>query len=362
MATLTVHTDRLIDNISKLTNYLNENDIEFTLVTKLLSGHKPTLEKLMSNPVIKKLHSVGDSRISNLRTIKEINPSVVTMYIKPPAMVLVKKVIQYADISLNSSETVIQALDKEAKRQGKIHRVIVMIEMGELREGVVRDNVLSFYEKVFNLSNIQIIGLGTNLGCMYGIEPTYDKMIQLSLYKQLIDAKFGTNLELVSSGSSITLPLISKNKLPAGVNHFRIGETAFLGTSPYNNKKFRNLSTTGFDFSAEILELEKKDRIPDGKIGEGNIGHTAEGGNFENVEDNESYRAIVDFGELDVDVNNITTKDKHVTFFGTTSDMTVYDLGQKKYKYKVGGQIHFTPNYMATARLMNSRYVSKKII
>ncbi|MEJ2617972.1 MAG: alanine racemase, partial [Ignavibacteriaceae bacterium] len=130
-------------------------------------------------------------------------------------------------------------MNAEAERQGKKHRIIVMIEMGELREGIVRDEVLHFYEKIFELENIDIIGIGTNLGCMYGVEPTYDKLIQLSLYKNLIDAKFGTNLELISGGTSITLPLIDKNKVPAALNHFRIGEAALLGVSPLDGKQFR---------------------------------------------------------------------------------------------------------------------------
>ncbi len=359
MATLTINTESIIENIEKLNSYLSENNIQWSLVTKMLCGHKGALEKIIPNNCIKNIHSVGDSRISNLKTIKEIKPEIVTMYIKPPALNQVKNIIKYADISLNSSFKTIEALDREAKNQGKKHRVIVMIEMGELREGVVRDEILNFYEKIFKLKNIETIGLGTNLGCMYGVEPTYDKLIQLSLYTHLIEARFNKKLELISGGSSITLPLISKGKIPKGVNHFRIGEAALLGVSPLNNKKFRNLSTSTIEFSAEILELDKKEIKPDGIIGEGNIGHTANLEFDKSVK--ETYRTIVDFGQLDVDANDLRPKDEKLQFVGTTSDMTVYDLGREKGKYKVGGQVHFMPNYTSIARLMNSRYMSKKI-
>lgn len=359
MATLTINTGKILENIEKLNKYLTENNIQWTLVTKMLCGHKGALEKIIPDKCIKKIHSVGDSRITNLRIIKEIKPDIVTMYIKPPALDQVKNVIKYADISLNSSLRTIEALDREADNQGKKHRIIIMVEMGELREGVVRDEILSFYEKVFELKNVETIGLGTNLGCMYGVEPTYDKLIQLSLYKHLIDSRFNKELELISGGTSITLPLISKNKIPKGVNHFRIGEAALLGVSPLYNKKFRNLSTSTIEFSAEILELDKKEIQPDGIIGEGNVGHTAQLEFDEGIK--ETYRTIVDFGQLDVDVNNLRPKDNKLQFVGTTSDMTVYDLGNNKGKYKVGGQIHFMPNYTSIARLMNSRYMSKKI-
>ena len=359
MATLSINTGKILGNIKKLNKYLSKKNIEWTLVTKMLCGNKPVLEKILFNPEIKNLHSLGDSRLSNLKVIKEIKPDLVTMYIKPPAPNLVPSIVKYSDISLNSSYSTIERINTEAGHQGKKHRIIVMIEMGELREGIVRDEVLQFYEKIFNLENINIIGIGTNLGCMYGVEPTYDKLIQLSLYKNLIDAKFGTNLALISGGTSITLPLIDRNKVPAAVNHFRIGEAALLGVSPLDGKKFRNLSTNTIEFSAEILEISKKDAVPDGIIGEGNIGHTVE---FDIDENKESYRCIVDFGQLDVDVNNIFPKDDSISFVGTTSDMTVYDLGNNLNGNKMGGQIHFRPNYTSIARLMNSRYMSKKII
>ena len=361
MATLKVYSDRIIQNIKKINSYLGSQNIEWSLVTKMINGNKTILEKILRDDAIKEVHSIADSRLSNLKVIKKIDPSLVTMYIKPPAPSLAKSIVEYADISMNSTLETIEVLSEEAGKKGKVHRVIVMIEMGELREGVLRDNVLQFYDKVFNLPHIDIIGIGTNLGCMYGIEPTYDKLIQLSLYEQLIEAKFGHNLKLVSGGSSITLPYTLEQKLPTGANHFRIGEAAYLGVSPLDNKKFKNLSTNAFEFQAEILEIEKKSYQPDGVIGEGNVGHISE--KAEEADPySESYRAIVDFGVLDVDVNNLIGKNKSISYFGTTSDMTVFDLGNSKSKIKVGHQLKFTPNYMAAARLLNSKYVEIEVV
>lgn len=360
MATLTINTKKIIENIQKLNLYLSENNIQWTLVTKMLCGYKEVLEKIITDKSIKDVHSIGDSRISNLKTIKEISPKIVTMYLKPPTLNQVKNVIKYSDISLNSSFKTIEELNTEAEKQGKKHRIIVMIEMGELREGILREDILVFYERIFKLKNIETIGLGTNLGCMYGVEPTYDKLIQLSLYTRLIEARFNKKLELISGGSSITLPLISKGKVPKGINHFRIGEAALLGLSPLNNKKFKNLSTSAIEFTGDILELNKKEIEPDGIIGEGNVGHTSDLVFDKDIK--KTYRCIVDFGQLDVDVNNLLLKDKKLQLVGTTSDMTVYDLGKEKGKYNVGSQVHYMVNYTSTTRLMNSRYITKKII
>ena len=223
MAELVIKSDKIIINVEKLNRFLEKHNIEWSLVVKVLSGHKEFLKKLLFHPVVKRLHSVGDSRISGLKIIKELNPEIVTMYVKPPAMDVIKSVVSYADISLNSSFRTIEAINAEAGRQGKRHRIIIMIELGELREGILREKVVEFYKRVFELDNIDIEGIGTNLGCMYGIQPTYDKLLQMSLYKQLIEAKFNTSLPLISGGSSITLPLVGKSAMPKNVNHLKIG-------------------------------------------------------------------------------------------------------------------------------------------
>lgn len=357
MATLTIEPKKVLSNIRKLDKFLVSKGIQWSLITKMTMGDRQVLEKILSDSYIKNLHSIGDARLSNLKMIKEINPELETIYIKPPAIKYVKSIIDYADISLNTTESTIIELDKAARAAGKTHKVIVMIEMGELREGVLRDKILSFYEKIFQLENIDIIGLGTNLGCMYGVEPTNDKLIQLSLYKLLLEQKFKKQIPFVSGGSSITLPLINK-KFPKEVNHFRIGETAFHGVNLIDGTQFRNLTLDAFVFTAEIIELERKDNVPDGIIGDANIGHTAD---YNEDEIKFTYKAIVDFGTIDVDTNDLKCLDETIKFVGTTSDMTVFDLGNNRNNYKVGDVLKFKPNYMATARLMNSKYITKII-
>ena len=364
MAELVIKTDNIVKNIHKINTFLLEKGLKWSLITKVLSGDKVFLKRILADEVIKGIHSIGDSRLSSLEIVKEINPDLKTMYIKPPAKQFAKTVVEFADISLNTSFDTISALNDEAVKQGKIHEVIIMIELGELREGVLRDKLMDFYERIFELPNIKVIGVGSNLGCMYGIEPTYDKLLQLSLYKQLLEVKFSKKMEVVSGGSSITLPLINKKLVPKDMNHFRIGEAAFFGTSPLYNKKFSNLSTDTFNFNANVLELEEKSLTPDGKISDASVGHATE---LEaETKNTKSFKAILDFGILDVDTDNLQPKDKNVRFVGTTSDMTVYDIGPNltkalKAKYKVGKKIQFIPNYMAVARLMNSKFIDVKI-
>ncbi|MBX3042421.1 MAG: alanine racemase [Candidatus Kapabacteria bacterium] len=363
MAQLNICSAKIIENIKILNDFMAKYDKKWTLISKVLSGNKKILNEIIKSGNLSGIHSIGDSRISSLRAVKELNPDVITMYIKPPAINYAQEIIEVADISMNTSIETLVVLNEAASRRNKIHKAIIMIEMGELREGILHENVIDFYSNVFELPNIEIVGLGTNLGCMYGIEPTFDKLLQLSLYKQLIDIKFNQNLNLISGGTSITLPLIEKGKVPKEINHFRIGESAFLGVSPLNNERFLELHTDAFNVEATIVEIEEKEYLPEGIISDGNVGHT---GDNSSHDEGTSSKALVDFGILDVNIENIESNDEDVSFIGTTSDITVFDLGDNKNpdgstKYKVGDSISFSPSYMGVARLMSSKFVDKTI-
>lgn len=363
MAKITINSRKILDNISLIDDLMSAYGLQWSLMTKVLSGNSEVLKSILSADVCSKVHSFGDSRLSSLAMIKEILPNAKTMYIKPPAISMVDEVIRFADISLNTSFDTIEALSYEALKQEKKHQIVIMIEMGELREGVMHDNLITFYDSVFKLPNIEVIGIGTNLGCLYGIEPTYDKLIQLSLYKELIEAKFNTKINLVSGGTSITLPLIRSGKVPRAVNHFRIGEAAFLGMTPFDNSRFESLHTDAFEYHAQIVEIEEKHYIPEGNITDASIGHTV----MKNYSPNKkSYRALLDFGILDVDTSELEPIDDDVDFIGTTSDLSVYDLGINENDsgetvYKVGDEIVFNPSYMGVARLMTSKFIDKEI-
>lgn len=359
MARLKIHVDRITDNIQKMGAFMQEHKKEWSLVVKVLGTNREVLTRILKHPCIKSTHSIAVSQWKSLKLIKDIDPDLRTMFIKPPSIKNIKHIVRYGDISFNTSLLTIRKLSDEAEKQGKKHQVIVMIEMGELREGIKREGLIPFYRSIFKLPNIEIVGIGTNLGCMYGVQPTYDKLIQLVLYQQLIEAKFKRKLALVSGASSIALPLLDKGKIPTGANHFRIGEAAFLGTSPLYNKPFLDLNTNAFTFEAGIVELYRKSNQPDGEISEAAVGHSLD---HEELEEGSSFRAVMDFGILDVDADYLIPEDEDIRFIGNSSDLTVYDLGDNTNHYKTGDNLRFRLQYLAVAKLMYSQFVDKEIV
>jgi predicted amino acid racemase len=355
MAYITLDADKLRDNYNYLNNLFKQNNIQWSIVSKLLCGNPEYLKVLLSYDP----EQLCDSRVSNLRAIKKLSPGMETAYIKPPPKRSIKSIVKFADISYNTEFQTIKLLSEEAGRQNKVHKIVIMIEMGELREGVMREDFMEFFEKVFRLPNIEVIGIGTNLTCMYGVLPNSDKLIQLSLYEQLIEAKFKRSIPFVSGGSSVTIPLIHQNILPDGINHFRVGETLFLGTNVYDGSPYENMHNDVFKLYAEIIELTEKPMVP-----EGDMGANLEGESFEFDEEDRgktSYRAILDMGLLDIDDEHLQLTDPNIELVGASSDMIVADLGENKSNYKVGDLLEFKLDYMGTLRALSSNYIDKKV-
>lgn len=354
MAYITLDTEQLNSNFRYLKNLFDKHDIQWAVVTKLLCGNKEYLSEILKLDI----QQVCDSRVTNLKMIKSLRPDIETIYIKPPAKRAIKGVVRYADISMNTQIGTIKMLSEEAQRQQKTHKIIVMIELGELREGVMRNDFIHFYEEIFKLKNIEVVGIGANLSCLYGILPSHDKLIQLSLYEQLIEAKFNKCIRYVSGGSSVTIPLIFQGLLPAGINHFRVGETLFFGTDVYHDSVIPEMKNNVFRLYAEIIEINEKPLVPIGNSGTNLEGDVLEFD--EKLLGKTGCRAIVDIGLLDVESKHITPVDTTIKIVGMSSDMIVLDVGKNCKNYKVGDVIEFKPDYMGVLKILNSRYVDKK--
>jgi len=305
------------------------------------------------------IEEICDARISNLRLVKEINPAIRTVYIKPPAKRSIKNIIKYADVSFNTQIETIRWLSEEAQRQAKKHHVVIMVEMGDLREGVLGDDLVDFYEKVFELPNIEVVSFGTNLNCLHGVMPSQDKLIQLSLYKQLVETKFHRKIPYVTGGTSVVIPLIFNKQLPKGINHFRVGETLYFGNNLFSLKPIKGMKSDVFKLYAEVIEIFEKPMVPSGDLEANPSGEV-----FEiNEEDygKTSYRAIIDLGLLDISPDFLIPEAKDFEIIGASSDMIVLDLGDKP-KYKVGDLVPFRLKYMGALALMNSNYIEKKVV
>ncbi|MCG9793597.1 alanine/ornithine racemase family PLP-dependent enzyme [Flavobacterium algicola] len=356
MAFINLYRNKLQENYKFLNEIFTSRAIDWGVVTKILCGNTIYLQEIMDLGVVE----MHDSRISNLKKIKKLNPDIQTVYIKPPAKRSIERIVRYADVSFNTEKYTIQLLSEEAQRQNKVHKIIIMIEMGDLREGVMGEELINFYGDILQLPNIEIRGIGTNLNCLSGVMPTQDKLIQLSLYKQLIEAKFDITIPWVSGGTSVAVPLILKNARPMAVNHFRIGEALFFGKDLFTGKTMEGMHNDVFKLFAEIIEITEKPDTPTGELGENVAGKSFTVDS--NVDfSSSSLRAILDIGLLDMQPQYLKAEDDKITIVDASSDMLVIDISNSDKDYKIGDLVSFKLQYMGALYLLNSDYIEKVV-
>ena len=358
MNRVTINLDALKHNLGVINGWMNKHGASWNVVTKVLCGNVEVLNALKYMGVT----SMGDSRLYNLRTVEEIFPEYEGWYLRVPGPSVLDEVIGLSSVSLNSEIETIASLEEAAAAQNKKHNVIIMIELGDLREGILPGSLVKFYEAVFNLPHIEVLGIGANLGCLVGAAPNTDQLMQLVLYRELLELKFEHKLPFISAGSSATLPLLLEGRVPPGINHFRIGEALFLGTDLINGGTLPELRDDVMLLQAEIAELKEK-----------GIAVAADGASiapFSNDQPAEpdgfsprqrGYRALIGVGQLDTDINGLTPLNPEYQIAGASSDITVVNLGDDPGGLKVGDTIEFRLNYPALLRLMNCRYINKVV-
>ncbi len=356
MAYVKLYRDRLRENYEYLDAHFRRHNKEWAVVTKLLCGNEDYLKEVLDLGTAE----VCDSRISNLKKIKEMRPEVQTVFIKPPGKRNIRRVVKYADVSFNSESEIIRLLNEEAGRQGKVHKVVIMIELGDLREGIMGEHLIDFYASIFELPNIEVVAIGSNLNCLHGVMPSQDKMIQLSLYKQLIEAKFDKKIPYVTGGTSVVLPLLDQGQIPASVNHFRIGETLYFGNDLFAEAPIEGMHQDVLELYSEIIEVTEKPIIPIGTIAANPSGDVFE------VDEKDfgktSYRAIIDVGLLDISPDYLECENEDVKIVNASSDMLVVDLGKNEANHEIGDLLTFRLKYMGALSLLNSDYIEKVVV
>ncbi|MBN2082965.1 alanine racemase [bacterium] len=357
MSQLTINLDALRHNIEQINLWMDRHGAHWTLVTKVLCGHADSLRALQQLGV----RSMGDSRLENLHAIERVIDSFEAWYLRLPHLTAVHEIVAASDVSLNSEIEIIQQLNEEARRQNKVHRVIIMIELGDLREGILPGHLVQFYQDIFGLDHIEALGIGANLGCMSGTVPSIDQMMQLALYRELLELKFERPLPMISAGSTIMIPMLLAGQVPKEINHFRIGEAVFLGTDLINGDTLPGLRNDAMILNAEIVEIKEKSLTPLVETSASIRPFESFEGEDAEIPGQRGYRALVAVGQLDTDVAGLSPVNSTFKISGASSDLTVVNIGEDRAGLNIGDQISFHVNYSALLRIMSSKYVTKAV-
>lgn len=346
-----IDLQKIEHNTKILTELCKNNGIEVAAVTKVFCGQLEIAKVLVKSGV----SILADSRVENLKNLKSIN--VPKLLLRLPMISQAEEVVEFADISLNSEIETIRELSNKAVQKEKIHGIILMIDLGDLREGIFDEEEIYYTVKeILKLKGVKLIGIGTNLTCYGGVIPKQDNLNRLLKIKDSIENKFGIEIEIVSGGNSSSLYLLYNSQgIPEGINQLRLGESIVLGRETAYGNRIENTYDDCFKLIAEIIEIKEKPSVPVGEIGMDAFG------NKPVFQDRGiRKRAICAIGKQDVSISDIIPDDKDIIILGGSSDHLIIDITDSIVDYKIGSKVSFKLSYGGILSTLTSKYVWKK--
>ncbi|MDD5921612.1 MAG: alanine/ornithine racemase family PLP-dependent enzyme [Eubacteriales bacterium] len=356
---LTMNLDKLRENAAYVADQCEACGIEVTGVVKGFFG-VPEISREFLNAGIKTLAS---SRVRQLARLRESGIDARLLLIRIPMMREIPDVIRYADGSLNSEVSVLRALDEEAGRQGKIHDVILMDDIGDLREGFWerKDLIECALAVEKEMPNLYLKGIGTNVGCYGSLVPTKEKLQELVDDHRAVEEAVGRTLDICSGGATSSLMRVFDGDMPEGINHLRIGEGIIVARDldklfGYDLSKMHE---DIFRLEAEIVEVKDKPTYPVGTLGVDAFGHRP-------VYEDRGIRrrAIAALGKADFGSSpeEIFPLDSGVTVIGASSDHTLLDVEDADRDFHPGDIVSFAIDYASMLYLTNTPEVSFELV
>ncbi len=344
---LDIDLDAVDHNTRTLVDRLTPRGIRVTGVSKATLGSPNVAAAMLRGGA----SGIGDSRADNLARLRAGGVLAPLTLIRSPMLSQVDEVVRAADFSLNTEAVVLDALSAAAVRQRAIHAVVLMVELGDLREGVDATDVVSMAATVARRPGLRLAGLGTNLACRNGVVPDQGKMDELSGLVEQVESLVGHRLTVVSGGNSANLDWALATDDVGRIDELRLGESILLGTEPLNRRPIDGLRTDAFTLSTEVIEVKTKPAQSWGDTAQTAFGHEPDQGRPGFVR-----QAIAAVGRQDVDPEGITPP-AGMAVLAASSDHLVIDVGD--HEVAVGDEISFQLGYSALVRAMTSPFVSK---
>ncbi len=304
---------------------------------------------------------IASSRLSQIAAMKEQGLQGPFMLIRIPALSELKDVARLCDYSLQSQIETIQALNDECALEGRKHKVIIMVDLGDLREGFWSKEtaIAACLHVERDLPMLELAGVATNLGCYGGVRATTEKMNELVAIAREVESMIGRKLEIVSGGGSNEFCLIHKSELPEGVNHLRVGEAISSPRQSLENygiieEAAQYLHLDVFTLRAEVIEVDTKPSVPVGELGMDGFG------GYPVFEDKgERRRALIALGRADVLPEMLYPRRAGVEILGASSDHTILDVTDCEEAVKLGDILEFDLNYGSMLALTGAADVPK---
>ena len=349
-ATVMIDLAKIRENAATVSSWLP--GVEIVGVTKVTCGDPHVAHAMLDGGC----SAIGESRLENIERLREADIAAPFWLIRAPAPGLAGETVRLADVSLESETETLEALSTAALSVGRTHSVVAMVDLGDLREGMLPADVDRFVDRASALDGVHLAGLGTSLTCYGGVVPSPENLGELVALAARVGERTGYEM-LVSGGMSSSIELALAGRLPARVTNLRIGESILLGVSTVTREPLPGLNTDAIVMSAPVIECMLKPSAPIGEIAQ-----DAFGGVPAFRDRGERWRAILAIGRQDVDPAGVRPLDAGVEVLGASSDHLIVDVHDMPVRPTIGESLEFIPNYSATLRLFSSAYVAKEYV
>jgi ornithine racemase len=348
MPRIEIVLSQIQDNARMLSELYGRKGISLMGVSKAVLGEPSIIEAMIQGGV----KFIADSRIENIQKMK--NAGISTQFVlMRTALSQAEAIVKNVDISLNTEIDTLKELSYYAKLHNKQHQVIVMVEMGDLREGVLPGDLFQFIRKTLSLPHIKIVGMGCNLACYGGVKPDSRNMRELSALVESVEREFQINLEIISGGNSANYEWYDTVQGVGKVNNLRLGESILLGCETVSRRAIPGLHTCAFQLVAEVIESKKKPSLPFGEICQDAFGDVP---SFQDR--GIRQRVIVALGRQDVLVSSLNSNKLEI--LGSSSDHIILD--SQNHNLQIGDEVNFNLDYGGILAAMTSPFVRKQFI
>ena len=352
-----IHLDRLHHNAANLVERLALQGISITGVSKAILGMVEIVDVWMAAGV----GSIGEPRIETIEALARSGITPPTLLVRTPMLSQVERVVALASISCNSEPAVLLALAGEALRQDRRHGVLLMVELGDLREGILPGDLAAVVGLTMEMPSLKLVGIGANLGCQLGMAPDPTNMAALSALATDLEARFDVGLKWVSGGNSANLPWLAAGGDPGRINHLRLGEALLLGREPLGRTPIAGLHTDAFCLVAELIEVKRKPTLVEGRLGLTSFVNLPAGHSHQRDlpgDRGPQQRGLLALGIQDVDPAGLTPP-AGVRIVGASSDHLVVEAERP---LQVGEELRFDVDYSALLRAMTSPFVARHVL
>jgi len=358
MPALTVDLGKLRDNVHRVKALCAAQGIRLTAVMKGCSG-LPACAQVFREAGVE---WIGTSRLDQVRRVTDAGVAGPFMLVRVPMPSEAEAVVRLTDISLNSEPVTLRALDRAARAAGVRHKVILMADLGDLREGFWDADELTNAAALVEgeLSGLALCGIGTNLGCYGSIFPTVEKMEDLVRRAEAVEARIGRKLDIISGGASTSLPRVLLGDMPVRVNQLRVGE-AILSAQDIPDLfgyEIEGMHRDVFTLTAEVIEVKDKPSYPQGEIM-----YDAYGKRPEYEDRGTRRRALLALGRADYAFcDSLKPREPGVAILGASGDHTILDIADAERDIRVGDACAFDLAYPALLYVSNSPNVHIELV